>query len=574
MHPELYRAVCDNNLVAFKEHDWITVRDQLTPANNTVLHLACQTGSLACLNEILSRADESLVLQVNSRGDTALHLAARNGHYDAVTALISTVKSWVQNTSPTLLQNLIRAANHLELETALHAAVRYNHKDVVELLVKEDPSYSYPQNKHNETPLYLAAFRCLTDVIKVILNNCESLTYEGPDGRTALHASLMNAEGYECSILLGEKNKDLIKSADNNGWTALHYGANNNNFVSVIYLLKADQSVAYLTDKHKRTALHIAAYKGSVSVINALVFTVPDILETVDENGQNFLHIAVKQRQKSVLKFFFSSEEVSRLRIDFLNQKDKEGNTPLHLIAKFECYVPELDGRHDWIWKADWDAVDNTNWTPADVLQGKKNGTLIDEEALIGATLDKTYNRYLLTEWIKDKAMGGEDESGDVGSEKFNKEMVNTHMIVAALITTIALTAGFAMPGGFDGNQGPNQGSPLLIHKTAFKTFMVTDAMALLFSLSSLFLYFLTSLYQRISVVESLLIVAIAFNIVSVAAMMLAFIAGTSAVLSHSSGLTLTVCIISSLFLLLFCSVCFVYFRKLVYVLKIGLRAL
>lgn len=37
------------------------------------------------------------------------------------------------------------------------------------------------------------------------------------------------------------------------------------------------------------------------------------------------------------------------------------------------------------------------------------------------------------------------------------KEVVNTHMIVAALIATVALTAGFAMPGGFDGNKEKTQ---------------------------------------------------------------------------------------------------------------------
>lgn len=37
------------------------------------------------------------------------------------------------------------------------------------------------------------------------------------------------------------------------------------------------------------------------------------------------------------------------------------------------------------------------------------------------------------------------------------KEVVNTHMIVAALIATVGLTAGFAVPCGFDGNKEPSQ---------------------------------------------------------------------------------------------------------------------
>ncbi|KAL8111595.1 hypothetical protein AgCh_019348 [Apium graveolens] len=76
------------------------------------------------------------------------------------------------------------------------------------------------------------------------------------------------------------------------------------------------------------------------------------------------------------------------------------------------------------------------------------------------------------------------------------RRAANTHMIVAALITTVALTAGFAMPDGFDGNQGPSQGSPILLKKTTFKIFMATDAIALLCSLSSLFLYFIGIWFQ------------------------------------------------------------------------------
>lgn len=49
------------------------------------------------------------------------------------------------------MQSLIRTRDqHVELETALQQAVRYNRYQVVQLLVKEDPSHSYPQNKHNE----------------------------------------------------------------------------------------------------------------------------------------------------------------------------------------------------------------------------------------------------------------------------------------------------------------------------------------------------------------------------------------------------------------------------------------
>ncbi|KAL7163129.1 hypothetical protein ACSBR2_039263 [Camellia fascicularis] len=45
-----------------------------------------------------------------------------------------------------------------------------------------------------------------------------------------------------------------------------------------------------------------------------------------------------------------------------------------------------------------------------------------------------------------------------------NNRRVQTHLIVATLIATVTFAAGFTMPGGYDGNQGPQQGMPVLLY--------------------------------------------------------------------------------------------------------------
>lgn len=149
---------------------------------------------------------------------------------------------------------------------------------------------------------------------------------------------------------------------------------------------------------------------------------------------------------------------------------------------------------------------------------------------------------------------------GTEGKLKEYKKVINSHMIVAALITTVALTAVFSMPGGFDDKQGS-----AVLRNTAFKTFLVADAVALLFSMSSLFLYFVTTLSDDTVKALIVLIVCVLFNSVSIIAIMLAFISGTYAVLPRLSNIALTVCVISSLFIIL--AVCalakiFIYFVK------------
>nr|XP_017254916.1 PREDICTED: ankyrin repeat-containing protein At5g02620-like [Daucus carota subsp. sativus] len=562
MDSELYVALIDDDIDVLKRKDWREVGGHLTPANNSVLHVACQHGSRKCVQEILGRADESLLLKINSRGETALHQAARQGHFDAVEALITKAKSSdrqpvdLENTT-TVLQNLIRTSN-LEFETALHAAVRYNHQKVVGLLVKEDPGFSYPRNRFDETPLYLAAVRGYYGVIEVVLDNCESPTFGGPCGRTALHAATVSKRGHECMRLLLESNSHLICVADNDGWTPFHFAADNNQYYSIGFLLGVNSNVAYLPDnKYKKTALHVAAYKGYHKVVEKLLEYLPDMWESVDGNGQNILHIAVQQYKKPLLKFILSKTR----KFDTLNtliiQRDQEGNTPFHLVAKLGYNVPEM---REWLQKTDQYIVDNTNLTPSEVVYQNFSRAIMDAEVVgVHPSREEIYKFW--NAWTQGTVQTVYKYDPVPAKERItmHQQMANSHMIVAALVTTVALTAGFTVPGGFDSSQG----SPLLLRKPAFKIFMIADTVALLFSISALFLYFTTSLrYKRPSVTFLLLTSAVVLNVISIAAMMVAFIAGTFALLYHSLALAIIVCMVSSLFLLLVFSFIVPFFRK------------
>lgn len=213
MNSELYDAIIKDDICLLQKlEEKLSIGLQLTPTKNTVLHLACQYGSIKCVQKIL-QVHESLLLLLNSREETALHLAARQGHFEVVVLLIYAAKfsllqpNYLQYTTSTLLEILIRTEN-VELETALHAAVRYNHNNVVEVLVKEDPSQPQGQNVLKETPIYMASIRCYGDIMKTILDNCNLPSFSGPnqrttlramfggpDGRTALHAAVSSDDG-------------------------------------------------------------------------------------------------------------------------------------------------------------------------------------------------------------------------------------------------------------------------------------------------------------------------------------------------------------------------------------------
>ncbi|MBA0701574.1 hypothetical protein Goari_020503, partial [Gossypium aridum] len=76
-----------------------------------------------------------------------------------------------------------------------------------------------------------------------------------------------------------------------------------------------------------------------------------------------------------------------------------------------------------------------------------------------------------------------------VSAESLEKSR-DTHLVVAALIATVAFAAAITVPGGFKSEKESEQGTPFLIHKIAFKAFVVTNALAFIFSISALAIHF------------------------------------------------------------------------------------
>ncbi|KAI8012175.1 Ankyrin repeat-containing protein [Camellia lanceoleosa] len=197
---ELYKAAVEGNLEILRENkDQLNL--QLTPNKNIVLHIAALFGQTECVEEIL-KMNSSLLCQMNVKGDTALHLAAREGQQDSVDALIKHANKLDEDSvelesGSTMTKKMLRARNE-DGDTALHDTVRlYSHQFKLPIrLLTEDKEYTYTANNAGETPLYIAAERRHHEVVSQILETCTAPAYDGPGGRTALHAVVIsNDEG-------------------------------------------------------------------------------------------------------------------------------------------------------------------------------------------------------------------------------------------------------------------------------------------------------------------------------------------------------------------------------------------
>ncbi|KAG6624391.1 ankyrin repeat-containing protein ITN1-like [Carya illinoinensis] len=147
---------------------------------------------------------------------------------------------------------------------------------------------------------------------------------------------------------------------------------------------------------------------------------------------------------------------------------------------------------------------------------------------------------YLSEQNVKEDTDGDTDENGDTprdifvktheklqkDGEKWMKDTANSCMLVAALIATVVFPAAFTVPGG--NNQETS--IPIFLESNWFTVFLVSDAVAMLFSSSSIlvFLSILTSRYTEKDFLKSLprkLVLGLATLLISIVGMLIAFTA-------------------------------------------------
>uniref|UniRef100_A0A6N2L0D6 PGG domain-containing protein n=1 Tax=Salix viminalis TaxID=40686 RepID=A0A6N2L0D6_SALVM len=593
MNPILYEAAAAGDIDPFEIYQ--TSLDRLlTPDESTILHVYLRnqrrkptpTGFVDKILERCSRNQRRepestdfvdrilercppLLLQTNKKEETPLHLAAKFGHSNVVKVLIDRAKALPADpeSGVTAAKMMLRMTNG-EGDTALHEAARNGRGHVVEILTKEDPDFSYSANVHGETPLYIAASFGRTPekdkVIDEILSKCISVDYGGPNGRTALHAAI-TTEDDETTRKILEKEKKLIRTTDENGWSPLHYAAYFYGISTVKALLECDASAAYIAEKEKkRTVVHIAASQGNVVVMEKIVSRCPACYDLVDSRGWNALHYVVASQSSSVFEECLRRiPELERLK----TEKDDKGNTPFHLIAalthKQEEWNEVYPYKESGIYGLNKKGLSIANIRSGDF--GEIQEEIIKSLEDIGSgpfgfgPFLSPYRRDETEERVKIKQIMKNIE------ETLNKAR-EPHLVVAALIATVTFAAAFTLPGGYKSDQG----TAILVKKAAFIVFVISDAISMVLSISAVFIHFLLVIYQDSpegttqadKTTMNLFELATLLTMIGMGTMIIAFITGTYAVLEPVLGLAISICLIGLSFFLLACGIIYKVFRR------------
>lgn len=84
------------------------------------------------------------------------------------------------------------------------------------------------------------------------------------------------------------------------------------------------------TKKEGYYPIHIASMKGRVEILEEFLKRRPDSGELCTEKGENILHVAAMHGKTKAVSYILKNPELELL----INEKDNNGNTPLHLAAR------------------------------------------------------------------------------------------------------------------------------------------------------------------------------------------------------------------------------------------------
>ena len=186
-----------------------------------LLHAWASRGNLAAVGELLPLVRD--VNATNNYGNTALMLAAVNGHVEVVRTLLEHPDIAVNAADPGMI-------------TALMWATFHGHVEVVQALLERPDLAVNAADNHGRTALMVAAYKGSVELVWALLQQPDlAVNAADNDGKTALMVAVY-WDRVEMVRALLEQPGLAVNAADNDGMTALMH-AQNNNQVEVVQAL-------------------------------------------------------------------------------------------------------------------------------------------------------------------------------------------------------------------------------------------------------------------------------------------------------------------------------------------------
>nr|XP_029709273.1 ankyrin-3 isoform X5 [Aedes albopictus] len=271
---------------------------------NTAFLRAARAGDLQKLIEYLETGQVTDINTCNANGLNALHLAAKDGHFEIVQELLKRGAN---------VDNATKKGN-----TALHIASLAGQKEIIQLLLQYNASVNV-QSQNGFTPLYMAAQENHDECVNLLLAKGANPALATEDGFTPLAVAMQQGHDKVVAVLLESDTRGKVRLP------ALHIAAKKDDVKAATLLLENEHNPD-VSSKSGFTPLHIAAHYGNVNVAQLLIEKGADVNFTAKHNITP-LHVACKWGKLNMVSMLIKNSA----RIDSVT---RDGLTPLHCAAR------------------------------------------------------------------------------------------------------------------------------------------------------------------------------------------------------------------------------------------------
>ncbi|CAB4303846.1 unnamed protein product [Prunus armeniaca] len=511
-----FKDTIERKLQADEVHDpnaRIRLLSRLSPRKNTFLHIAASFGHAKLAAEII-HLHKPLLFEKNFEGDTALHITAKAGYLDTANTLLREAPGAENAEEVFMLLTSINA----EQNTPLHEALIHGHQSVAKCLIEAYPTFSFYVNKEAKSPLYLAAEEGFDEIVKLINKKAvEKKPEVRVNSKSPLHAAI-----------LGRRNNEILK------------------------IVSSMEEIFPSSKDEKGTPLHSAASIGYVEgIVKELLRHCPDSKELKNSNGENILHVAARCGKDNLVKYFLKRGEFRML----INQKDRNGDTPLHLATRH--HHPKVVYRLAWDTRTNLKLLNGIDMTALDITESTLETIIasyhgrLTRTVLKSAFAQRAQSLHVLRREKKRSPQFADSGEGSTDFKLRNDESirdrVNTLLVVATLVATMAFAAGFTMPGGNNGD-APQKGMAILLTNAMFQAFVICNTIAM-YTAILVAVCLIWAQLGDLNLVGTALRLALPLLGIALTMISVAFMAGVYVVVSNLHWLAYVVFILEVLFI-------------------------